>query len=1062
MKKALFRALNIEAGEEARVTLLLAQSFFLGIFAATFETGANTLFLQAYGEAMLSKAFLVSGAAGIILTTIYSRLQSKISFSKLAIINLVAVTLLTCAMRLGFEVSNSRWIIFIVFMMAGPLNVMAMLGFWGMTGRMFTLRQGKRIFGMIDSGMVLGMIIISFATPLILAVMPEIKNLLLVSAISIIAALAIQFKISNTYGTNILQNENKNTANTAGIKELFKNRFILMMAVFVMLSMLGAFFVNYSYLLAVKEKYPSETDLAKFFGFFTAVVMIFSLLFKTVVYSKLMQTYGLKVSLLILPCLLIFFTAIAALFGTFMGYKAETSGFMLFFLFVALSKLFSQSLRGSIEIPAFKTLYQPLGKNIRYDVQAKIDGIVNEFSAFFSGVVLLALGSLVFINLIHFSYVLILILSGWTYVTFKLYTEYKSTLKKSLSDLKLTSNTASITQHEIREVLKKNIEAAAVPSDKVIYALKLAENIEPVMHEKSLIRSVKNSDIHTKQYALHKIKQNKLFDANDVVKQSANSENSPVIKKLAQEVFDYLNESQEQFITVEQITTLARSRNTSSREYAAMIIGKLKNKELTALHIDLIKDIDIKVKMAAISAAAKVNQPELLPYLIDGLSSPIFGNAATSAIIELGNSSLDRLDQAFYKSGLDTRTLLRIIGIYGIVKGDKATNCLLTKINYPDTSVAMKALLALRSCNYQASGNHINRIQQAVELAIGNASWNLAAIKEIEESEAIGPYLKEALNDEVKDSFERLYLLLSLLYDPQSISSIRENIDSGTSEGIGFAIELLDLFVAEELKPKLFPLLEDTPIAEKTEKLQVHFPRENFDSLEILKQIINRDYNQINKWTKACAIYAYREMKNAEVSDDLIANLFNPDSLLRETSAWVIYSLDRKIYAICSNRIAPGFKKETEVKLEQASKDKSSLLIEQIFFLKQVKQFSNVPGIVLAEMGKSLQPLYLDENHVLLRKQNDKQEQTLYVLAEGKAQVKNSSGTLFELEKNQLIGEMLLLHSDDDSTEIVATKGSLLYQLPYDKSIELIYNHSEFAEAVLNNIDSRMQEAVTK
>lgn len=101
----------------------------------------------------------------------------------------------------------------------------------------------------------------------------------------------------------------------------------------------------------------------------------------------------------------------------------------------------------------------------------------------------------------------------------------------------------------------------------------------------------------------------------------------------------------------------------------------------------------------------------------------------------------------------------------------------------------------------------------------------------------------------MKDSFERL--LLSLLTNLESISGISaKTCGSGTSEGIGFAIELLDLFVAEELKPKLFPLLEDTPIAEKIDRLQVHFPRQNFDTLEILKQIINRDYNQINKWTK--------------------------------------------------------------------------------------------------------------------------------------------------------------------------------------------------------------------
>ena len=51
---------------------------------------------------------------------------------------------------------------------------------------------------------------------------------------------------------------------------------------------------------------------------------------------------------------------------------------MMFFMFVAISKLFAHSLRMAIEVPSFKLLYQPLDTSIKFDVQAKIDGTVNE------------------------------------------------------------------------------------------------------------------------------------------------------------------------------------------------------------------------------------------------------------------------------------------------------------------------------------------------------------------------------------------------------------------------------------------------------------------------------------------------------------------------------------------------------------------------------------------------------------------------------------------------------------------------------------------------------------
>ena len=61
-----------------------------------------------------------------------------------------------------------------------------------------------------------------------------------------------------------------------------------------------------------------------------------------------------------------------------------------------------------------------------------------------------------------------------------------------------------------------------------------------------------------------------------------------------------------------------------------------------------------------------------------------------------------------------------------------------------------------------------------------------------------------------------------------------------------------------------------------------------------------------------------------------------------------------------------------------------------------------------------------------------------------------------------MIGEMLILNSDDDTTEIAVKSDSLLYELPHDRSAQLMYDHSEFAEALLNNVDERTQERAVK
>ena len=155
------------------------------------------------------------------------------------------------------------------------------------------------------------------------------------------------------------------------------------------------------------------------------ILMLFTFAFKTFVFGKLMEMYGLKVNLLILPFLLIFFTIIASISGTFFGYEGQGSGFEMFFIFIAISKLFAQSLRMAIEVPAFKLLYQPLDINIKFDVQAKIDGTVNEFSALVGGLVLMGLSLLPFIKIIHYSYVLVAIIGIYIFISFKLYAKYQ-------------------------------------------------------------------------------------------------------------------------------------------------------------------------------------------------------------------------------------------------------------------------------------------------------------------------------------------------------------------------------------------------------------------------------------------------------------------------------------------------------------------------------------------------------------------------------------------------------------------------------------------------------------
>ena len=256
MKDRLFQLLGIEHGEESMVSMLLTQSVFLGIFYGAFDISAHSLFLAIFDEKVMARGYVVSGFTGIILTGLYTWLQTNLSFKNFAITNLIFVTLLTLFLWIALLLYPSKWVIFIVFVMLGPLNILAMLGFWGTTGRLFTLRQGKRLFGLVDAGLIIGIIFSCYAIPVLLTFKFQSHNILLISTASILVAAVIQILIGRSSLSQ--PEEQRKTEKKTGLSIFRDDSYIRIMGIFIALSVMTAFFVQYSFMAVTREQYPAE------------------------------------------------------------------------------------------------------------------------------------------------------------------------------------------------------------------------------------------------------------------------------------------------------------------------------------------------------------------------------------------------------------------------------------------------------------------------------------------------------------------------------------------------------------------------------------------------------------------------------------------------------------------------------------------------------------------------------------------------------------------------------------------------------------------------------------
>ncbi|MDH5603406.1 MAG: HEAT repeat domain-containing protein, partial [Cyclobacteriaceae bacterium] len=509
-----------------------------------------------------------------------------------------------------------------------------------------------------------------------------------------------------------------------------------------------------------------------------------------------------------------------------------------------------------------------------------------------------------------------------------------------------------------------------------------------------------------------------------------------------------------------------KSLTVEDRLLAARALRTMTDQRTIFLLLELLRDMNTEVRMEAITTARKVKRPETWSVLIELTDSTTFCHAATAALIETGEVCLPILEMAFHKSSQRDTIMLKIITIMGRIGGEKALALLWKKIDYPDKRISSQVLIWLRYFNYQAvSDRERNILFDLLDDDISKAIWNLSALVEIPDAQHYS-YLKKALEDEVEANYDHIFMLLSILYNPESIQLVRENIESGSSEGIAFALELMDIFVDKELKPKLFPLFDDVDTIDKLRQLQVFFPREEYSPREVLNFLLNRNFDQANRWTKACALHAMAYIDDFKVTKAMVAQLFNPDFMLQETAAWVIYHKERSIFHKVAIRLPEDDRKHLEEsiaknQLIEGLEDGAFLRIEMTMFLIGLPVLSQIKGALLCDLADRMNIVQLKEEDFYILA-NSKENKPVIVVAEGRIELDYNEGELVTLEKGDIFGELFLLDAHIEANKIKAlTDNAIIFTIDSNEYYRIIGDNHKLAQDMIASVSAKFESENT-
>ena len=1065
MIKSFLAFLGGEPGEEKPMLLLLGMGFFMGVFLATYQVGAETLFLNVLGEPYLDYAFFTTGFLGILSTVLFVFLQKRIKYSSLITANLFLIFVFMALMRGAFEwmsydaTSNGFQLLpFLMFVMIGPITAITLLGFWGIFGRMFDLRASKRIIGGIDTGALTSTIIAFFSIPFItrLPFFNDTYDLLFVSAIASFGVLIFTIWIVKDYNVNKVT-KLKEGEKKVDVKftDLVKDPYLRLLSLFLIFSMGASVFVDYSFYSASDVMYPDENELKDFLSFFNGTVMIMSFLIQSFVNDIIIGRFGLKVALMTMPLILILFTIGGILAGHIFGYSEKNEEYILFFVLIASSKAFTASLKDALESPAFKLFFLPIDIKIRFDIQTRIEGVVNELATLVAGLAQIGLGMLVFFELIHFSYFVLGLAIMVVYLSGKLFNQYKVTLRKTLEDQKKAIK-GEVTNDDRNALITINREVESKNPERIISALRLLEKLEPIKFEFTLLDLLNSRFPAVRKYAYSKLDEYMVFEALDIIKRDIETEGDEEVLPVAQKCLNKLKESHEFELNDVSLRKLIRSTESSDRIKGARLLVKSTEDKYLPYLIELLRDINSEVRSAAMITAGKIKRSELWPTLVENLHLSSYGNVAMSALTYSGEGAFHTIDTSFYKTGQYKSTMLRIVQLLGRIGGRTAAELLWKKIDFPDKKIVSELLLSLSHMGFRARDFQAARIKIAIESEISDIAWNIKAVQDIPKDDDIDLMIREAFREEDQQNYDNIFMLLGMIYEAENVYLVRENILDGSTDSITFAVEMLDIFVEEELKPKLIPVMDDLKVEERLAQLLNFFPPEEFENYsDLLLQIINRDYNRINRYTKALALFKIGKIEGIQVTNDLVANLFNPDKLLLETAAYTIYKIDPQLYHINTSRLKPGVKKELDkailppvYKDEDENYHQKLLLIERVLLLKEVPEFDKIPGELITYFSEELDEVKLTEGNTLVDT-DDNGNVPVYIVVDGTVDVYVDDHLSESKSRGGIIGHEMVLASDNFGYTAITRNECKLLVLRKEEMLDLMSRHYEFVEAFL-------------
>jgi HEAT repeat protein len=739
------------------------------------------------------------------------------------------------------------------------------------------------------------------------------------------------------------------------------------------------------------------------------------------------------------------------------GFFPRASG-LVFWLVISNQAVY-KTLKHPIDNPSFKVLYQPLRKDQRLSTQIAVETLVTPLTIGLAGGLMLLFTRVIPYDPVVFSWLMLAVFFGWALVANGAGREYAEALVNALKRRVVDDEPFTYGDARSMAVLYKTLESDQ-PAD-VLFALDLLEKAHVEELTPALVRLIEHPAPEVRRSALERLETLGAREALPAVAARATLDPIPAVRAVALRAMCALG-GEDAWSTVvvalddaspdvrrgamvgllrtghaaarARLTALAASASASDRAWAARVAGESQSAALVPVLGALLRDSSPLVRRAALAAASRLGQEGLWPAVADALGDRRLRSAAASALVAGGEGVVDVLAPFLggEAAGPVAREAARILGRAG---GARAQAVLREHIAYPDQLVRLEVLESLRLLGYAAGEQDAGLVRRQLHEELNGAAWSLAALRDLPEDDPSLVDLRAALVGELQRSREAVLLLLSFLYDPVAIVRAREGLVHGSKEKRAYALEVLDVTVDGDIRPRVLAVMEDRAPAEASRLLDQTLTREVKTPRERVREAALRPRAFVSAWTTACAVRAAAALGGDGWDAAVASALDDGHRVVRETAAWAASRLGA----------AGG----------QEGGNGRMLTIERVICLKAVPMFAEASEEILADVAELLEEVEAKQGQVVFEK--GAAGDSLYIVLSGRVRVYDGARTIVELGEKEIFGELALLDPEPRVASVAAVEDTRLFRLDREAFAELMAGNIEIVRGVLHVLCERLR-----